>query len=175
MDDSTPPAQTGVTSIADAKKAAGAITIAGVVTADNRAIGGGKLSTFVQDSTGGINIFSTSAASFPDLKEGDQIKVTGTITSYTDLTEISPIAITVTAHNQTVPAPIPVSLADLQDPAKAEQYEGQLVHITGYFKVVPTTPAGGGYNIQTVDQQFNGTTVRVIDGSLDMTLLSAAG
>nr|WP_261306515.1 DUF6359 domain-containing protein [Paenibacillus andongensis] len=167
IDDTTPP-PTGVISIADAKKAAGTVTIAGVVTADNSAIGGGKLSTFVQDNTGGINIFNSSTVGFPDLKEGDQIQLTGTITSYKDLTEISPTSITVTAHNQAIPAPVQVSLADLQDTAKAEQYEGQLVHISGYFKIVPATPAGGGYNIQVVDQQFNGTTVRIIDGSLDM-------
>ncbi|KRF43634.1 hypothetical protein ASG93_01550 [Paenibacillus sp. Soil787] len=167
LDDTTPPPQT-VISIANAKKATGTVTIAGVVTADNSAIGAGKLSTFMQDSTGGINIFSASPASFPDLKEGDQIQVTGSITSYKDLTEIAPTAITVTARNQAVPAPVQVSLSDLQDPAKAEPYEGQLVHLTGYFKVVPATPAGGGYNIQVVDQQFNGTTVRIIDGSMDM-------
>ena len=168
IDDSTPPPQPGVISISDAKKAAGTVTIEGVVSADNSAIGGGKLSTFMQDSTAGINIFSSSAASFPALKEGDKIKVTGTITSYMNLTEISPISITVTAQNQAVPDPVQVSLADLQDPAKAEPFEGQLVHMTGYFKVVPATPAGGGYNIQTVDQQFNGTTVRIMDGSMDM-------
>jgi DNA/RNA endonuclease YhcR with UshA esterase domain/endonuclease YncB( thermonuclease family) len=168
IDDSTLPPQTGVISIADAKKATGTVTIEGVVTADNAAIGGGKLSTFMQDSTGGINIFSSSPTGFPDLKEGDKIQVTGTITSYKELTEISPTVVKVTTQNQTVPAPVQVSLADLQDPAKAEQYEGQLVHMTGYFKVVPATPAGGGYNIQTVDQQFNGTTVRIIDGSIDM-------
>jgi DNA/RNA endonuclease YhcR with UshA esterase domain/endonuclease YncB( thermonuclease family) len=168
LDDTVPP-PTGVISIADSKKATGSVTIEGVVTADNAAIGGGKLSTYMQDATGGINIYSSSAAGFPSLNEGDRIQVTGTITSYQGLTEISPSAITVTAQNQPLPAPVPVTISDLQDQAKAEPYEGQLVHVTGYFKVVPATPAGGGYNIQVVDQQFNGTTVRIIDGSIDMT------
>lgn len=170
IDGSTPenPPQTGVITITAAKKATGTVTIEGVVTADNAVIGGGKLSTYMQDSTGGINIFSSSTAGFPDLVEGDRIQVTGTITSYKDLTEIAPTNIQVIARNQAVPAPVQISLAELQDPAIAEQYEGQLVHMTGNFKVVPETPAGGGYNIQAVDQLFNGTTVRIIEGSMDI-------
>nr|WP_248930790.1 DUF6359 domain-containing protein [Paenibacillus hamazuiensis] len=164
----SPPGDPQLVSIADAKKATGPVKIEGVVTADNAAIGGGKLSTYVQDASGGINIFSNSASGFPDLKEGDKVQVTGTVTSYKDLTEIAPTAISVIAQNQPLPAPVTVSIADLQDPAKAEPLEGQLVHINGYFKVVPATPAGGGYNVQTVDAAFNGTTVRIIEGSVDM-------
>nr|WP_168118753.1 DUF6359 domain-containing protein [Paenibacillus sp. HB172176] len=162
-----------VVSITDAKQASGTVTIEGIVTADNSAIGGGKLSTFVQDSTGGINIYHYSTAGFPDLVEGDQIQVTGSITSYMGLTEISPSSITVIAQNQPMPAPVQLSLADLQDPAIAEPYEGQLVHLTGYFQTVPARPAGGGYNIQAVDQDFNGTTFRIMEGSMDISAILA--
>ncbi|WP_397378176.1 DUF6359 domain-containing protein [Paenibacillus sp. YYML68] len=164
----TPPPEPGIVSISSAKSATGTVKIAGIVTADNAAIGGGKLSTFVQDATGGINIFSQSTAGFPDLKEGDQVEVTGSITSYKGLTEIVPTSIIVQASNQTLPAPISLTVADLQSAATAEAYEGQLVKLTAYFKTVPATPAGGGYNIQAVDAQYAPTTVRVVDGSINM-------
>lgn len=162
------PEDPGVISIAEAKQAGGTVTIEGVVTADNNAIGGGSLSTFMQDSTGGINIYSGSPSGFPDLKEGDLIEVKGSITSYKNLTEISPTAITVKAHDQPLPAPAALTLADLQDAAVAETYESSLIRVTGYFQLVPNSPAGGGYNVQVIDQQFNGTTVRIMEEALDI-------
>ncbi len=164
----TGPEDPGVISIAEAKQAGGTVTIEGVVTADNAAIGGSSLSTFMQDSTGGINVYSGSPSGFPDLKEGDLIQVKGSITSYKNLTEISPTAITVKAHDQPLPDPTALTLADLQNAAVTEPYEGSLVRVTGYFQLVPDSPAGGGYNVQVIDQQFNGTTVRIMEGALDI-------
>ncbi|KGT72707.1 hypothetical protein MA20_48670, partial [Bradyrhizobium japonicum] len=68
-------------SIAEARPQTGkTITVKGIVTADNSAIGGGKLSTYIQDGEAGINLFSANLAGFPDLKEGDEVFVTGKIT-----------------------------------------------------------------------------------------------
>lgn len=87
------------------------VIIEGVVTANNSAIGGGKLSTYIQDATAGINIYSTSLTS--DLKEGDQVKVLGKLAEYNGLKEIVPTTVDVLATNQPLPEPKSITLSDL--------------------------------------------------------------
>ncbi|WP_052737605.1 5'-nucleotidase C-terminal domain-containing protein [Bacillus sp. SA1-12] len=155
-------------SIADARTKLGQeVTVVGTVTADNSAIGGGRLSTFIQDETAGINLFSISAAGFPDLKEGQQIKVTGTITSYRGLTEIEPNTdgIEVLSENNQLPAPAEMSLLDLSNAELAEPKEGQLVKASGFVQSVPSSPAGGGYNVTVIDEAFNSTTIRIMEAT----------
>ncbi|MGD7023439.1 thermonuclease family protein [Rossellomorea vietnamensis] len=159
-------------SIADAKLKMGqTVTIEGIVTADNEAIGGGKLSTYLQDDTAGINLFGFDLSQYPNVKEGDKVKVTGEITSYKQLTEIIPGTVEVISSGNDLPAAKTISLGDLTDPATAEPFEGQLVKVNGYLKSIPSTPAGGGYNITLLDEDYNGTTLRVIEGSIDVTEL----
>ncbi|WP_243297295.1 DUF6359 domain-containing protein [Bacillus litorisediminis] len=154
--------------IAEAKSQIGqTVTIQGVVTADNAAIGGGRLSTYMQDETGGINIFAFDPSAYPALKAGDLVKVTGAITTYNQLTEIVPEAdgIQVLAENQPLPNPQVITLADFMNEATAEPLEGTLVQVEGYVQSVPSSPAGGGYNVTIVDEEFNGTTLRVMEGT----------
>lgn len=156
--------------IADAKLKVGqCVIVEGVVTADNSAIGGGKLSTFIQDETAGINVYAYDPSLYPELKEGDLINVKGTIMEYKGLTEIAPDTdgITVLQTGHILPEVYYITIADLNNAALAESLEGQLVKMTGYIKAVPETPAGGGYNISLIDEAFNSMTLRVIEGSLD--------
>lgn len=173
-DPGTDPGTESVISIADAKSKSGQmVTIEGVVTADNAAIGGGKLSTYIQDGTSGINVFEMDPAAFPELKEGKRVKITGTITSYRSLTEIQPQAngIEVLAESVELPQPKSMTIADLQDSAKSEPNEGQLVQVTGFIEFIPTSPSGGGYNISFIDENFQSTTLRVMEDSMDITQL----
>jgi 2',3'-cyclic-nucleotide 2'-phosphodiesterase / 3'-nucleotidase / 5'-nucleotidase len=150
-------------SIADAKALLGQrLTIEGVVTADNSAIGGGKLSTYVQDATAGINVFAFDASAFPALVEGQLVEIKGTITSYRGLTEMEPDTITVKAEGQTVPAPIELSLLQASEGTTAESNEGLLVKVRGFVTNVPTSASGGGYNVPIIDEHFNGITLRVM-------------
>ncbi|MFT4417251.1 5'-nucleotidase C-terminal domain-containing protein [Fredinandcohnia humi] len=159
-------------SISDAKPKAGQmVQIEGIVTADNSAIGGGKLSTYVQDVTAGINVYSYDPADFEELNEGDSVKIQGKITSYRGLSEIDPTSIEVVAEGQALPEPINLSLSQMQDASIAEPLEGSLVKVNGFIKNIPSTPAGGGYNITFVDDNFNSTTLRVMEGALDVTQL----
>ncbi|WP_052947829.1 5'-nucleotidase C-terminal domain-containing protein [Aneurinibacillus tyrosinisolvens] len=162
----TPPA-TGTFSIADAKqKGSGqAVTVEGIVTADNSAIGGGKLSTYIQDNTAGVNLFSSTLDGFPDLKEGDKVRVEGTLTSYKSLTEIKPARIEVVSSNEPVPAAQDTTLVDLQSPQTGEPLEGKLVKLSAYVKEVPAAPSAGGYNVTIYDEQYNSTTLRVMEGT----------
>jgi 2',3'-cyclic-nucleotide 2'-phosphodiesterase / 3'-nucleotidase / 5'-nucleotidase len=164
------PAAGTVQPIADVKNKTGeTVTVEGIATADNASIGGGKLSAFVQDESAGINVYHSDAAAFPDIKEGDRIQVTGEITSYKGLTEISPAADGVTvvsAHNE-VPAAEEMTISQLQAEETAEPAEGKLVHVTGYIKDIPESPAGGGYNIQFLNENYESITVRVMESALD--------
>lgn len=163
--------------IAEAKTKFGQlVTIQGVVTADNSAIGGGKLSTYMQDETGGINIFAFDPADYPTLEAGDLVEVTGTITAYQGLTEIEPEAdggIAVLEKGHELPAPQPMTLEDFMSGATAEPYEGMLVEVEGYVQSVPSTPAGGGYNVTIIDSDFNGTTLRVMESTNAITAIDA--
>ncbi|MHB1393244.1 MAG: 5'-nucleotidase C-terminal domain-containing protein [Clostridia bacterium] len=169
--DVEPPVDTEQVTITEAKDMLGeTVIVEGVVTADNSAIGGGKLSTFIQDETAGINVFAFEPSGYPDLLEGDLIRVKGEIQEYRELTEIVPEigGIELLQTGQPLPEVNQITIADLNDSALAEPLEGQLVKMSGYIEDVPAAPAGGGYNISIIDEAFNGTTLRVMEGSLDV-------
>lgn len=154
--------------IAEARSKVGqTVTVEGIVTADNAAIGGGRLSTYIQDETAGINVFAFDGSSFPELKEGQLVKITGEIEVYRGLTEIVPTAegIEIVTEGNELPNPKQTSLADLNNTDKAEALEGQLVQLEGYVQSVPSSPAGGGFNVSIIDQEFNSTTLRVMENT----------
>lgn len=146
------------------------VTIKGIVTADNAAIGGGKLSTFMQDQSAGINIFNQDPSQFPELAEGDELEVSGKITVYRGLTEIVPAAggIRVLSKENELPEPRAIALADLTDSEIAEPLEGTLVEVTGFINQIPGSTAGGGYNLTLIDKDFKGVTLRIIQDSMDI-------
>lgn len=147
------------------------VSIMGIVTADNAAIGGGKLSTFIQEGSSGINVFNQNVSAFPELKEGDEVFVTGKITVYRGLTEIVAERIEIVSRGNSLPEPQAITLADLHDSSIAEPLEGTLVKAAGYISNIPGSPAGSGYNISFIDAQFRGTTLRVMEGSMDVSRL----
>ncbi len=175
-DEEVTPAPADVMSISDARTKTGqVVTVEGVVTADNDSIGGGKLSTYIQDESAGINLFANNAGTFPALKEGQKVKVTGKVTEYNKLLEIVPNAdgIEIVSEGNAVPAPIEFSLVNMNDASLAEQKEGQLVKFKGYVQSIPATPAGGGYNVSVIDENFNGTTLRVMEGTQAISAIEA--
>ncbi|MFA9558223.1 DUF6359 domain-containing protein [Evansella sp. AB-rgal1] len=141
------------------------VIVRGVVTADNSAIGGTQLSTYIQDETAGINLFAFSPAGFPDLKEGQLVEVRGSLAEFRGLLEVLPESIEILEENVALPEPTTLTLVDLQNPAIAEPLEGSLVKVSGYVQNVPSSPAGGGYNVSFVDSDFNSTTLRVMTGT----------
>ncbi|MRG87536.1 endonuclease [Salinibacillus xinjiangensis] len=175
-DPEDPTDPSGPVSIEDARQQSlgSTVTVEGVVTADNAAIGGGRLSTYIQDDTAGINLFHFDLTGFPDLQKGDQVKVTGTLEEYNGLLEVVPANaenVEVLSQGNEIPQPQVISLADLQDESVAEPLEGSIVKVNGYISSIPSSPAGGGYNISLIDSDFNGTTLRVMEGSLDVSEL----
>ncbi|WP_188455980.1 5'-nucleotidase C-terminal domain-containing protein [Virgibacillus oceani] len=149
-----------------------AVTVEGIVTVNNNAISNGaQFTTYIQDETGGINLFAFEQGDIPDLKKGDKVKVSGVLDSYNGLKEIVPSSIEIVAEEQALPEVRTITLQDLQDPAIAESYEGELVQVTGFINDIPGSPAGGGYNVSLIDADFNGTTLRVMENALDISLI----
>ncbi|MED1564135.1 endonuclease [Alkalihalobacillus alcalophilus ATCC 27647 = CGMCC 1.3604] len=143
------------------------VIVQGVVTVDSSAISGNQYTTYIQDETAGINVFNFNQNQFPDLYEGDLIEVRGNLVEYNGLLEVVPVAngIEKISEGNPLPLPVEVTLADLNDPAIAEPLEGQLVTVHGFVQNIPSSPAGGGYNISFIDEDFQATTVRVMEGT----------
>ncbi|ENH97712.1 hypothetical protein J416_04071 [Gracilibacillus halophilus YIM-C55.5] len=160
-------------SIQDAKSKIGeTVTIEGVVTTDNLAAPDStQLSTYIQDDGAGINVFHYDLSNDLAFQPGDKVRITGKIEVYNGLTEIIPNhkdSVTVIASNQPIPNPKQITIKRLQNEARSEPLEGQLVSVTGYIDNIPTSPAGGGYNITFIDDEFHSTTLRVMEDTIDI-------
>lgn len=131
------------------------VTVSGIVTADQSAIGNGKLSTYIQDKSAGINVYSAQFNQFPELKAGMKVTVTGKITTYKGLIEIVPDqgSLKIDAVNQTLPKAKRVSVKQLETD-QADKHEGRLVKVKGYVEIKPEQPAGGGYNVVIIDKNI---------------------
>ncbi|WP_010651887.1 5'-nucleotidase C-terminal domain-containing protein [Oceanobacillus massiliensis] len=151
-----------------------AVEVEGTVTTDNAAIStGAQFTTYIQDETGGINLFSFEQGELPDLHKGDSVKVVGTLDTYNGLKEIIPTSIEVLETGLELPEAQQITLKDLQDPAIAESLEGELVQVNGFINNIPSAPAGGGYNVSLTDADFNGTTLRIMESALDIAQLAS--
>lgn len=110
------------------------VTVRGIVT------NGPELGVirYIQDGTAGIGVYSTTLGA--NLVPGDSILVTGTLKDFRGLLELDPVSsVTVLAGNRPVPEPVSFAAGNFSA-AYAEQYEGQLVKLTGATSI--TTVAG---------------------------------
>jgi hypothetical protein len=111
------------------------VTVTGIVTSDTT-MNNNYGAYSIQDQSGawnGLFIFGAKK----ELFRGDQVKVVGTVTDYNPAwhfkwdnnTVILVDTVEVLSQGNTEPQPVHVTTGDLGDAAKAEQYEGVLVHI----------------------------------------------
>ncbi|GAA1842901.1 ExeM/NucH family extracellular endonuclease [Asanoa iriomotensis] len=124
------------------------VTVEGVVTADHRT--GGYNGVFVQTAGSGGDrpvaagtasdavfvYLGTNAANHPAVAIGDRVRVSGTATEYSGLTQLSTAAKTdvqICAHDATLPAPVALSLPLAED--ARESVESMLVAPVGQFTV----------------------------------------
>jgi|GEM_PF-671245 len=126
------------------------VTVVGVVTSPNYRPGG--MQYYMQDATGGINIFAASIATA--LKPGDFVQISGKIDQYNGLVEVVPqTAADVTIMGTaTVPAPLPLEKAGMN-----EATEGVLAQLFRYKLVDATKWPKAGANATV--QFTNGTDV----------------
>jgi beta-lactamase superfamily II metal-dependent hydrolase len=127
------------------------VRVQGVVTSiDFR--GGNGIEYYIQDPTGGIDIFNSSITN--SLSIGDNVDVTGTMTHFFGLSEIdpgtSPSNIVLLPPN-TLPAVTPrlITTADLGNNGVGEAQEGLLIRINNVTLVAPpaTWAANTNYDI----------------------------
>jgi len=119
---------------------------------------------FVQDGTGGVQVFDNSLLS---LSRGDRVQFVGELEQFAGQTELS-MSQTFGGYGATfvssgsAPAPVAVTVAQLA--ANGEAYEGRLVSLTGVTVTSGTIPgpgAGNGYLDVTDDGGLSTITVKI--------------
>ena len=124
------------------------VTVTGIITNGNEF---GTATRYVQDATGGIGTYS--AAMMASTNRGDSVIVTGTLSQYNNLLQLSPVSsVTVISSNNTLPNPV-VFAAGQAANAFAEAYEGQLVRLDGITSV--TTTSGGAVTTFSGNTNYN--------------------
>ena len=152
------------------------VTVTGIVTSPNFVpIASGKpaISYYIQDETGGINVFRDGLPDTLKLNIGNLVKVKGKIFQYNGLTEIIPDSldpfgnITILKPDSVPPNPVKISIAQfLSNP---EKYEGMLIKIDTLWKKSGTWPgAGSNANIIVYDKDSNLPIVLRIDADTDI-------
>ncbi len=107
-------------------------TVSGIVTAN---LNDTRTDVYVQDLTGGVDLFSASLPPFT-MAPGDSITVTGSIVQFRGLIEIQPEFALLVRHatGRPVPEPLTVTCAEVNatfHPDFAEPNEGRLIRIDG--------------------------------------------
>jgi DNA/RNA endonuclease YhcR with UshA esterase domain len=132
------------------------VTVEGVVTGPDYIFTAGNPSFYIQDSTGGINVYNPEGDSLFNLYTdslGARFRVTGTVTEYNGLTEVAN-GYAWYLSTDTVPAPRQI----LPNWFLTEDMESYLVEMTG---VITSTAyqTGAGYNFDVLNGDA-GITVR---------------
>ena len=112
-------------------------------------------SFYVQDGTGGMNIYrSSDLANYTSPLRGDSLYIHGTVIQFNGLTEIQPDTITVIAANRPVPSPLVVATMD-------ESNESMLVRMNSMTATTwPSTWSGSGQNV-TISNGSTTFTMRI--------------
>ncbi len=108
------------------------VTVTGIVTANYSTV---RTDVYVQDGTGGINVFSFDTLTIP-LDRGDSVTVTGTILQFRGLTELGVEFSLLQKHasGHPVPAPMVMRCAEVNStfrPDYTEPNESRLIRING--------------------------------------------
>ena len=130
------------------------VAVEGVVTEEDFGSGSANFSGYIQDSTQGVNVFSSSVN--PNFIRGNRFAIAGTVTQFQGLAEVvvGSAANVVNLGAATEPAPAQVSLATLL--ADPESYEGELITVQNLFHVSGTWGASS-----TVVLQSGGTDIAI--------------
>lgn len=131
-----------------------AAAIGSTVSVRGKVTNGSELGVirYLQDNVSGIAIYGSNVAS---INRGDSIVATGTLTSYNNLLEITPVTYTVITPAGNMPAPIVIT-----PNAFNETYEGRLVRIDNCTISNPGTNFAGNTNY-TITAATQTTVLRI--------------
>jgi DNA/RNA endonuclease YhcR with UshA esterase domain len=136
-------------------------SVEGVVTVDNGIMGTQKNNFYIQDATGGINVFGDYDSGLT-IKRGDKLRVTGKVIQYRGLTELEATAIYKIGEGKILPAAKETTILGLNTFTVAEPLEGSLVKVNGKVSAVS---GSGNVNVTLVDENSKATTVRVMSST----------
>src|SRR5262245_13774122 len=138
------------------------VTLRGTVTSiDLR--GGTGIEYYIQDATGGIDLFSTSLS--PAFAIGDNVEATGTITQFNGLTEVT-ITSVIFLSAGSPPAPQVITLSQLAD-GVGEALEGRLVRVDNVTVTAGSFGATGSSSNVTI-ADTTGTAIMRVDSDTDI-------
>lgn len=131
-----------------------AVAITGVVTSIDFD-GNTGYSFYIQDATGGINVFkSADLPNYTSPLRGDSLYIHGAIDQFNGLTEIVPDSIAIWGTNKPLPTPLVITAMD-------ETNEGELMRMNNMTATTwPATWSGSGQNA-TISDGTNSFTVRI--------------
>jgi hypothetical protein len=143
------------------------VKIRGVVTSvDFRGASGTEI--YIQDPTGGVDIFSTSINTTFNI--GDNLQVVGTVAQFNGLTEITPPSasdITILPPGTLPPVNLEVvTLSQLANGGAGEAYEGKLIRINNVTLASPPATFAANTNYNITDS--TGTVQMRIDSDTDI-------
>ena len=141
------------------------VAVEGVVTATPLGSTTAKLSAFIQDSSAGLYLFSSSAQLTTQSWSLGQVRaVMGTVNSFNGLTQIDPVRDANIISNGTASLPEPVTV--ILPLANPEALEGSLIRIVGLSKSASELDAWAVPSTITVqDSSANTIDIRVANGS----------
>lgn len=130
--------------------------------------GGAGYEFYIQDATGGMNIFSFSDVDNYQATEGDNITVRGEVLQFRGLTEVEPDEIILNSQGNAIVPPTDVD-------APSEASESQLIRLTGYSIVDPSewTTGSGGFGFEVVISDGVNNVVMLIDSDTELYNLPA--
>lgn len=139
------------------------LAVQGIVSVEPNIFRTNGLDIYIDDSTGGINVF-TFAGNFSSLQRGDEIILIGNVDTFNGKTELLYLAHEIVSSNN------PVAIETITIASIGENYEGKLVYIAGVDTVAGSAlgpwPIIGGGETEITDGTGIGT-IR-IDGDTEI-------
>jgi phosphatidylserine/phosphatidylglycerophosphate/cardiolipin synthase-like enzyme len=140
------------------------VTVQGTVTLPNGILSAVSVDVTIQDATGAIDVFHAGGIGTYSFALGDSVEVTGTITHFNGLTEISPISSLVHLGPADVqPPPLVKTVLDMNSTYHAgdlEPDENRLIRLDGLTILSgtwPVVPSAGNTTLTVQDATGIGT------------------
>ncbi len=136
----------------------------GIVTVSTGVFSITNYDFYIQDNTGGINIFSYGySADSTHYYQGDSLEVVGAIDVYNGKVEITNFKAVVLSSGNPLPAPIEINIEDM-----GEEYESRLISIDNVSLVSGTWPPTTGTSTNLTINDGSGDLILRIVGTTDI-------
>ena len=140
------------------------VVVEGVITVSTGLIHTSNTIVYVQDETGGIGIFASGVDQ--DLAEGDKVRITALVGQWRGLVQLQEPVFEILAQNVALPVAKEIEIDKLAGFDTAEALEGMLVKTYVRISEIPSSAAGGAFNVRITDVDGNNrSTLRIGEGT----------